>query len=522
MPFTETSEKEAALESDIPQKSDTAKKKSKSFWGEVEKTQTTIEDFGYRVKTEIKKSDGSVVYIASNDADEMVAIKKITFPSDAQLQQTGFANGDTKSREGILQEISQRTRAEMEKLSQISKDSGNRFVITYYDYKIVQSEADYKYDLYIRMDYLTSLAQHWQDANVTVANLLNMGIDVCRALDWCHKNRQIHNNINPNNVFADKNGHFVLGDFALSYGEQNEMDYCIAPELVNGANPSSSSDIYSLGMILYTLLNDNLPPFAENNSKNELRNAETRRLKSELPSCPCKSNARLGEVILKALSPVQNRYQTVSDFQASLEHLLRSMPGDWLDRDINHCADPMPQMEDEQPDAPPLIPSVIEEPMDEPERVEPEEKQKRKADKKDLILIGTVVLVIAACIAAGMFFLSKAGNNEIYSLIDSKSYAVAFKEINEIHENGKNVDSLLDKYVESCMADYEYRRVIQSLPLYSGAKESNTEFYKGLVTQMINENKPAQAKSVLEFMQSKGGALKRASEEIYKEFQDKF
>ncbi len=124
--------------------------KSKSFWGEVEKTQTTIEDFGYHVKTEIRKSENTVVYIASNDDDETVAIKRISVP---------FQKVDGASSHKLRDEITHRIKQEMDALSRISAESGNRFVITYYDYKIVENSEKLRYDLYIRMDYLSSIGQ---------------------------------------------------------------------------------------------------------------------------------------------------------------------------------------------------------------------------------------------------------------------------------------------------------------------------------------------------------------------------
>ena len=55
-----------------------------------------------------------------------------------------------------------------------------------------------KYDLYIRMDYLTSIGQLYLDSKLTIKNLLTMGVDICDALDWCHKNGRVHNNLNLN------------------------------------------------------------------------------------------------------------------------------------------------------------------------------------------------------------------------------------------------------------------------------------------------------------------------------------
>lgn len=472
-----------------------SKSRKKSFWGELEKNQTTIEEFGYKVKTEIRKSENTVVYIASNDAEETVAIKKITLP----YNQSGTTMSES--------EISERIRAEMDTLSKISSESGDRFVITYYDYKLVENADKLKYDLYIRMDYLTSIGQLYLDSKLTVKNLLTMGVDICDALDWCHKNGRVHNNLNLNNIFINNDGRYVLGDFASFVNKQNEVEYCIAPELFYGDKPSVSTDIYGLGMVMFVLLNKGLPPFAESDNTEELKLSIKRLRNGETPSLDRSVNHRLSDLICKAISSKEKRFNSVDEMKKSIEFLLTSMPEEWLEQNVNDivCADsisePIPQESEEVMDAD-FVEEVPEEKVP-PKTLEPEEVALKKKNIKDFWLIGVVVAVLIAAVAIGTIFLYNSGNREIYSLIESESYAVAFKEISDLQEKGQNVDDLLKAYIDACMNDSEHKRVVQALPLFSETAFEDTEYFVTLCSNMMSSGREKQAESVFNFLYEK-------------------
>ena len=479
------------------------KARSKSFWGELEKNQTTIEEFGYKVKTEIRKSENTVVYIASNEAEETVAIKKITLP---------YGQSGAVITEG---ELSDRIRAEMDTLSKISSGSGNRFVITYYDYKLVGNADKLKYDLYIRMDYLTSIGQLYSESKLSVRSLLKMGADICDALDWCHKNGRTHNNLNLNNIFIGKDERYVLGDFASFANKQNEVEYCMAPELFYGDKPSVGTDIYSLGMVMFVLLNKGVPPFAETNSPEEIKLAVERLRSGEMPTLVRPVNHRLSDLIYKAISSKGKRFNSVEEMKKAIEFLLSSMPEEWLEQNVNDIA-----VEHEGGEArPEEIEVVHAEPVVEKrlkkertskkaekvgsKELEPEELALKKKNVRDFWLIGVVAVALIAAVAAGTIFLYNSGNRAIYSLIDSESYAVAFKEISELHEKGQNVDDLLKRYVGACMSDTEYKRVVQALPLFSDEAYEDSDYFISLYSDILNSGKEKQAAAAYNYLHEK-------------------
>lgn len=464
------------------------RKKNKSFWGEVEKTQSTIEDFGYHVTTEIRKSENVVVYLATNDSDEKVAIKRITmsFSSDRS-----FAS----SRD----ELEKRIRQEMDYLSKISSESGNRFVITYYDYKIVENSDKLRYDLYIRMDYLTSLQQVYDEGNLTVRDLLIIGSDICESLEWCHQNHKVHNNINLNNIFINRNDRYMLGDFASFDNQKNEVDYCVAPELAQGAEPTAQSDIYALGMVMYVLLNNGIPPFATSNSDEDIR-ASIKRLRSgEVPSLQ-KTNHRLGEVIQKTISPKEKRYSSVSELKAAIEYLEKSMPIEWLDQPLKSDVESCVSFAEQEKE------SLCEENQIQ-EKPTPEEICLKRNNMKDFFIMGIVIVLLIAGVTALFFFLSNSRNQKVYSLIDSGSYALAFKEIKEMKEQGINVDEVLKVYIAKCLEKEEFKRIPQAVRLFSDETLQDTEYYKNIIIQLRNAGKEKIAENVIQYLTGKNEAL---------------
>ena len=470
------------------------KQNNKSFWGEVEKTQTTIEDFGYHVKTEIRKSENVVVYIATNDDDETVAIKKISVPY-------AMSYGEQTTRG----ELAERVKQEMEYLSKIGSESGNRFVITYYDYKIVENSDKLKYDLYIRMDYLTSLRQVYNDTELNIRDLLNIGIDICDSLEWCHKNNKIHNNLNLNNIFINRNDRYMLGDFASFENQTNEVQYCIAPEVARGGIPSPSSDIYALGMVLYVLLNDGCPPFAQSDSEDDIKASVIRLMSGEIPTLP-NINYRLYEVIRKALFPDGQRYSSVEEMKNAISYLEESMPDEWLKlplKGISKNAASVDKKETELPSS-----DVIEKSYEEVERVNlQEENVLKKKNVRDYILIGLVAVVLIVGVIFGTMALSNLGDQKIESLIESGSYSVAFKEIEQIHDKGKNVDSIVKSYIEHCLNDGEYNRVTQAIPLLSEETYSNPDYFENIIISMKSDGKDALAEKVIKYLTGKDESI---------------
>ena len=87
----------------------------------------------------------------------------------------------------------------------------------------------------------------------------SIGLQAAKALQYSHSQGTLHNDIKPENILLDGEGHTWLTDFSLAQfaeGTLKQQDAktlrCMAPERFRGRN-DEQSDLYSLGMVLYEL-----------------------------------------------------------------------------------------------------------------------------------------------------------------------------------------------------------------------------------------------------------------------------
>ena len=123
---------------------------------------------------------------------------------------------------------------------------------------------------------------------VPLAEVLDAGVQLCSALHRSHSERILHRDIKPQNIFFSSYGVPALGDFgiaSLQSGPQQHQQtgfsfHYAAPEVLDGANQTEESDIYSLGATLYTALAGHRP-FARGKSDSEA--ALTNRIMTQPP-----------------------------------------------------------------------------------------------------------------------------------------------------------------------------------------------------------------------------------------------
>jgi len=92
---------------------------------------------------------------------------------------------------------------------------------------------------------------------------------ICLALDHAHSNKVIHRDLKPENVIVLPSGSIKLMDFGLALtpnatritasGAFIGTASYIAPELLQNGEPSTQSDLYALGVILFEMLTGECP-----------------------------------------------------------------------------------------------------------------------------------------------------------------------------------------------------------------------------------------------------------------------
>ena len=108
-----------------------------------------------------------------------------------------------------------------------------------------------------------------------------IGAFLCDALEAVHSAGLLHRDVKAQNVMRDRAGRLVLMDFGSGHEAQRFSGCTVegtplyaAPEILNGAEASVRSDIYSLGVLLWYLLMGSYP--VNGRSVDEIRRAHAR------------------------------------------------------------------------------------------------------------------------------------------------------------------------------------------------------------------------------------------------------
>ena len=294
----------------------------------------------WRIKKKLGEGNfGAVFEIEREDFGTRyhAALKVISIPKNrAELESIMNETMDETATERYIEQIVERIVKEFELMAKLK---GNSNVVSYEDHQVIKHEEDAGWDILIRMELLTPLLTYTKTREITRRDIVNIGIDICRALELCQKHNIIHRDIKPENIFVSETGDFKLGDFGIAKQveeAQSELTKIgtptyMAPEVVKGQPYDHSVDMYSLGVVLYRFLNHNRIPFVpqhpaplDYNSKDI---AFGERINSGKPF-PVPSNvgsSLLSDVIIKACSynPV-DRYASPSDMRRALENVLAS------------------------------------------------------------------------------------------------------------------------------------------------------------------------------------------------------
>ena len=267
------------------------------------------------------------------------AIKVITIPSSqGELSSVRSENPDEQSVKEYFHSLVEDC---IQEVNTMEYFRGNSHVVSVEDYKVVEYLDDIGWDIYIRMEYLTGFLDYCAGKELSEKEVLQLGIDLCKALEYCQKQNIIHRDIKPENIFVSRFGEFKLGDFGIAreldrnasgLSKKGTFSY-MAPEMYKGENYDHRVDIYSLGIVLYKLRNHKRLPFISLGKQlityRDKESALTRRMSGEELPVPAEAGDGLSQVICKACAyRREDRYQTAEEFRDALESLKYQKPQD--------------------------------------------------------------------------------------------------------------------------------------------------------------------------------------------------
>ena len=262
------------------------------------------------------------------------AIKIVTIPySGAQMDELGMEGMDEKSVRRYLRGIVDECINEIEMMERLK---GNSNIVAVEDFKVVEHPDAIRWDIYIRMELLESFVKYLRHRKMTEKEVIRLGVDICSALILCERQGIIHRDIKPENIFVSPTGNFKLGDFGIArklektgraMSQKGTYSY-MAPEVFYGREYDASIDTYSLGVVLYRLLNHNrgpfLDPYREVLTYQDREEALQKRMSGEQPPVPCEASETMAGIILKACSYYpEYRYQSAVQLREELQRAAR-------------------------------------------------------------------------------------------------------------------------------------------------------------------------------------------------------
>ena len=272
----------------------------------IEKLRNMEPLFGsWNIETKISEGKNSKFYrVCKADGlqNDYLGLKTVKFPSSDRELSNVIASGKYNNIDEYLDALQQSVSRNMALMRSLSY---HKNIVGLHNFTIIREPSCF----YVLMlvDLLTPLSDYLSFENVTKEDAVKLGKDICRAMEAFRGNGIIHHNITPENIYVDTMGNFKLGDFGLfDYtGSPADGSLYIAPELYHkNYLRDTSSDIYSLGILLYKLLNNNrlpfLPAYPAPISLSDREQSFAKCMRGEAFPTPANADFKLTSIISKA------------------------------------------------------------------------------------------------------------------------------------------------------------------------------------------------------------------------------
>ena len=309
----------------------------------------------------------------------------------------------------------------LEEIRIMSEIRGCANIVYIEDFKVLENESGIGWTVLIRMELLDKFSSYMRTHSFTEEEVIRFGIDICNALQNCNAYNIIHRDVKPSNILMTKNGTYKLSDFGIARKLENAKSgmsikgnhMYSAPEVFMGKQYNENVDVYSLGILLYQLMNNNRIPFLSSDksevSHREVQQALEMRRQDATFVAPCNASAAFTKIILTAcdFNP-ETRYASAAELKKALEGLLMSSAEQTAVRSE-------PQSESL---APPL--QVSHTPQSEPPAPPLQTSNKSHTPSISPKLAAAVVAVLAFVIVGGLvaFFMNK-GRDDLPAQTDS-------------------------------------------------------------------------------------------------------
>jgi eukaryotic-like serine/threonine-protein kinase len=164
------------------------------------------------------------------------------------------------------------------------------------------------------------------EAPLQQERVVDLGLQILQAAGFAHRHGVIHRDFKPHNVIVDEHQHAKVTDFGIARAGASEMTETgsimgtaqyLSPEQAQGHAVTATSDLYSIGVMLYEMLAGRLPFEGESAVSIALKHLS----EQPLPISQLRPDVHpaLESVVMAALAKdPARRWQTAEDFGEGL------------------------------------------------------------------------------------------------------------------------------------------------------------------------------------------------------------
>lgn len=263
---------------------------------------------------------------------EKAALKVLSIPQHSSDVEEMYNDGYDD--ESITNAVKSHLESIVAEYSLMRKMNGSAHIVNCEDVRYVPHDDGFGWDIFIKMELLTPVTKVLPE-QIDDNTVIKIAKDMCLALELCKKHGIVHRDIKPQNIFVSPNGDYKLGDFGIAKVVERTMGGTkigtykyMAPEVYNNQPYGASADIYSLGLVLYWMLNQRRLPFLPlppaKISAGMDKEANERRWRGEQFPEPRNGSKELKAIVMKACAyNVEDRYGTAAEMLADLNKLAK-------------------------------------------------------------------------------------------------------------------------------------------------------------------------------------------------------
>lgn len=274
----------------------------------------------------LAENGASRLWLLRHAGGEAFILKQVSIPESQTQVEALLITGAAANEEEALRYYEQRAADYEDSLKALAPLRGSSNCATYLGYQVCAREEGVGFELYLLSERYVTLPEYLNENAMTHLRALNLGLDLCTALCELRGQDLIHRDVKPENIYLNAMGGFMLGD--LGAARISQLKFCAmpdrmisaytAPEIADAMGDFNVTvDIYSVGMVLYRILNGNHGPFEDENTSPAAANKL--RLSGEPLPSPLYADYELAAIVLKACAfEPSERYQTPDELLQEL------------------------------------------------------------------------------------------------------------------------------------------------------------------------------------------------------------